>query len=140
MKIIVLIIAAGLLWTCGKKKEDSFYFKQNSDFKKSITRGEIVYNELCTTCHLPNGEGVPKVFPPLANSDYLKNNPELSIKSVKYGLSGKIVVNGVTYNNVMASMGLTDQEVADVLNFINNSWGNKYGQEITVEKVTKISL
>ena len=42
-------------------------------------------------------------------------------------MSGEINVNGVTYNNVMATMGLSDEEVADVMNYINNSWGNKYG-------------
>ena len=82
---------------------------------------------------------MPGAFPPLAGSDYLKNNQDLSIKNVKYVMSGEIRVNGESYNSVMANMGLKDQEVADVMNFINNAWGNNYGEEISIEKVSKIT-
>lgn len=51
----------------------------------------------------------------------------------------QMVVNGVTYNGVMMPMSLEDDEVADVMNYINNSWGNNYGKEITLEDVTKVS-
>ena len=54
-------------------------------------------------------------------------------------MSGEIKVNGESYNSVMANMGLKDQEVADVMNFINNAWGNNYGEEISIEKVSKIT-
>ena len=47
-----------------------------SQLTESINRGEIVYNDMCITCHLADGKGVPKVFPPLANSDYLRNNQD----------------------------------------------------------------
>ena len=139
MKQLVLLITTGLLLACGQKKEYDSQPKKAIDFKTSIKRGEIVYNNLCITCHLPNGKGVPRAFPPLAGSDYLKNNQDLSIKSVKYGMSGEIRVNGESYNSVMANMGLKDQEVADVMNFINNAWGNNYGEEISIEKVSKIT-
>jgi mono/diheme cytochrome c family protein len=139
MRKIVLVLIIGFVVSCGKKKEQDFYGVKDSSFKKSYVRGEAIYNDMCITCHMANGEGVPKAFPPLAGSDYLENNQELSIKAVKYGMSGEIVVNGTTYNSVMASMGLNDQEVADVMNYINRSWGNNYGEEITEEKVTKIT-
>ena len=77
-------------------------------------------------------------YPPLANSDYLKENQEESIRGVKYGQLGRIVVNGKVYNNAMMSMGLEDEEVADVMNYINNSWGNDYGTLITAEQVSEI--
>ena len=141
MKLTILLVIAMVLSSCGKKKEEDFYSKGQADtsLAQSINRGKATYNDLCITCHLGNGEGVPRAFPPLANSDYLKDNQESSIKAVKYGMSGEVVVNGVTYNSVMATMGLDDQEVADVMNYINNSWGNKYGEEITAEKVTNIT-
>jgi mono/diheme cytochrome c family protein len=88
---------------------------------------------------MANGEGVPKAFPPLAKSDYLKDKQTESIKGIKNGMSGEIVVNGVSYNGVMAGMGLSDQEVADVMNYINNAWGNDYGEFYTAQKVTKIT-
>ncbi|MAB48895.1 MULTISPECIES: c-type cytochrome [Winogradskyella] len=106
--------------------------------KDSYNRGKLVYDNMCITCHMSNGEGAPKVFPPLAQSDYLKDNQESSIKGVKNGISGKIIVNGISYNSVMTPLGLSDEEVADVINYINNSWGNKFGKFVTAEDVTKV--
>jgi mono/diheme cytochrome c family protein len=108
------------------------------EFASSIARGSEIYTDFCVTCHLPTGKGVASVFPPLAASDYLKNNRTLSIKAIKYGQQGELVVNGVTYNNVMAPMGLSNEEVADVMNYISNTWGNKNETMITVEEVSKI--
>ncbi|EDP70294.1 probable nitrite reductase [Flavobacteriales bacterium ALC-1] len=109
----------------------------NQKLKASIERGKIVYNDMCVTCHLVDGKGVPKAFPPLVNSDYLRNNQDKSIKGVKKGMSGEMIVNGITYNSAMAPLGLTNEEVADVMNYINNSWGNKIDNFVTPEKVSK---
>ena len=95
-------------------------------------------NDFCIQCHMANGKGVPKVFPPLAKSDYLKNYRIESIKAIKYGLSGEITVNGEKYNTAMASQGLTNKEIAAVMNYITNSWGNKNTSLITEEEVSKV--
>lgn len=110
----------------------------SKELSASIEAGQSVYQNFCLNCHMANGEGIEKVYPPLANSDNLKNNLEASIRATKYGLKGKIIVNGKVYNNVMAPMGLSDQEVADVMNYISNSWGNKNNTLITPEQVSKI--
>lgn len=112
--------------------------QQNPQMQKSIQRGAVVYEDFCMQCHLPNGKGVPKAFPPLDNSDYLRNKRKESIKAVKFGMSGEITVNGQKYNSAMAPLGLTDVEVADVMNYITNSWSNKNTKIITVEEVSKI--
>lgn len=112
---------------------------QQERFTESIKRGASVYRMFCTSCHLPNGQGIKKVYPPLDNADYLVKKQEESVKAVKYGLSGKIVVNGVTYNNAMAPMGLSDQEVADVMNYINTAWSNTIEKRYTETEVSKIS-
>ncbi len=104
----------------------------------SKKRGEEIYENYCIACHSGQGEGVPGVYPPLAKSDYLMEQPEKAAAAVKYGQEGEIVVNGETYNNYMASLGLSDQEVADVLNYIMNSWGNTFDHFITAEDVAKI--
>ena len=87
---------------------------------------------------MANGEGIEVAYPPLANSDYLENNLKASIIGIKNGMKGEITVNGKTYNNVMTPMGLSNQEVADVTNYILNSWGNKNDTLITVKEVSKI--
>ncbi|AEH01735.1 cytochrome c class I [Lacinutrix sp. 5H-3-7-4] len=112
---------------------------QKSEFEKQdFSEGKQVYEDFCMQCHMANGKGVPRAFPPLAKSDYLKNKREASIKAIKYGLSGSITVNGKVYNSNMAPQGLSNKEIADVMNYITNSWGNKNTSLITEEEVSKI--
>ncbi len=118
--------------------QDKSNASNSEDFKASIERGAKVYSSFCIACHLGSGKGVPRAFPPLANSDFLKEQRELSIKSIKYGQKGEIMVNGIKYNGVMAPMGLSDEEVADVMNYITTNWGNENKKMITVEEVSKI--
>ena len=111
---------------------------QSKALKESIKRGNTVYSDFCVSCHLPNGNGVNKIYPPLANSDYLEANRYASIKGLKFGLKGKIKVNGVEYNKYMPPMGLSAKEIADVMNYTNYSWGNAFGKIVTVEEVSEI--
>lgn len=129
MKLILIFIS--ILLTSG-------YPSQDETLAKSIQRGKAVYTDFCATCHKPNGEGTPKFFPPLAKSDYLLNQRAASIHAVKYGQKGKITVNGTDYNGLMPNPGLTDEEVADVMNYILNSWGNKSNKIVTIDEVTKV--
>nr|MUH41091.1 cytochrome c [Zobellia laminariae] len=103
-----------------------------------MQRGSEIYADFCVTCHLEEGEGIIGTFPPLAKSDYLAQNRETSIRGVKYGLQGEITVNGVTYNNIMTPLGLEDDEIADVMNYIMNSWGNFSDKTVTIEEVEAI--
>ena len=112
---------------------------QNKPLEQSIADGEEIYQDFCLQCHLDTGKGVSGVFPPLVESDYLMNNIDLSIRGVKYGLSGPIVVNGEEYDGVMQNQGLDNEEIADVMNYILNSWGNKSTDMITEERVAIIT-
>ncbi|HSI70276.1 MAG TPA: hypothetical protein VK941_08600, partial [Gillisia sp.] len=76
--------------------------------------------------------------PPLDASDWLTEKRTESIHAVKYGLRGPIEVNGEKYNSVMVDLGLTDKEVADVMNYINNSWSNNIDEVVTEEEVAAI--
>lgn len=92
---------------------------------QSMKRGEDIYAANCASCHMLAGEGVEGAFPPLANTTYLKNQKR-AIDIIINGQEGEITVNGKQYNVPMAAVSqLTDREVADVLNFVSNSWGNK---------------
>jgi mono/diheme cytochrome c family protein len=109
----------------------------NNDLIKSIQRGQEVYTGYCIQCHLGHGKGSEKV-PPVAGSDWLVNKRKESIHAIKYGQSGPIKVNGKKYNGTMSPMGLSDEEVADVMNYISNSWGNKQTKMVTVDEVAGI--
>lgn len=134
------IIIAALLLSCkdSDNKTAQLTFNQDSKLKESMNRGNIVYQDFCMSCHLPNGNGVPKAFPPLAKSDYLMSDIKRSIAIVKYGQKGEIVVNGEKYNSVMTPLGLSNKEIADVMNYISNSWGNTNKALITEKEVSKI--
>ena len=106
------------------------WLQQNKPLKESITRGNEIYNDFCVQCHLDNGEGVAGIFPPLSNSDYLLNDIRESIYGIKYGMEGPITVNGELYDGIMVSQGLDNEEIADVMNYILNSWENSYNNEI----------
>ena len=90
--------------------------------------GEAIFKANCIACHGAEGKGVEGAFPPLAGSDYLNADPKRGIQAVVKGLSGEISVNGKTYNSVMPAVNLKDEDVANVLTFILNSFGNKGGE------------
>ena len=119
----------------------SFIFniiQKEKSFEESISDGKLIYEDFCIQCHLFNGEGIEKIYPPLNNSDYLLKNLDKSIYSIKYGLTGEIIVNGIKYNGVMASQGLEDDEIADVMNYITNSWDNNLNFQITTKRVSEL--
>ncbi len=100
--------------------------------------GKVLFNGTCSVCHQANGEGLAGVFPPLAKSDYIAADVKRSITTVLHGLSGKVKVNGKDYDSVMPPMNqLNDDEVANILTYVLNSWGNPGGQ-ISADEVKKI--
>lgn len=103
-----------------------------------IKFGKNVFNQNCAACHQPDGKGVPGAFPPLAGSDFLKNNDTKKIIAVvKNGLTGAIKVNGEKYDGVMPSLGLSDDDVANVLTYVYHSWGNNK-KTITPQQVKAV--
>jgi nitrite reductase (NO-forming) len=96
--------------------------------EQQIKAGEVLFKGTCSVCHQDNGQGIPDVFPPLARSDYLLKDKERAIAVVLNGLSGPVTVNGKTYTSVMPPMSqLNDDEVANILAYVLNSWGNDAG-------------
>jgi mono/diheme cytochrome c family protein len=88
--------------------------------------GKKLYELHCSGCHGKKGEGLEALIPPLANADMLQNSGIIVACWIKNGLEGKIIVNGVEYDNAMpANKRLSDIEIANILNFILNSWGNQ---------------
>lgn len=111
---------------------------QQTDLQKSIANGKEVYADFCMQCHKATGKGSGASFPPLDGSDWLKDKRTESIRAVKYGQKGAIVVNGKKFNSMMSPMGLSDEEVADVMNYIMNSWSNKQTKMVTQSEVALV--
>ncbi|MDL5514102.1 copper-containing nitrite reductase [Arenibacter sp. M-2] len=86
--------------------------------------GKATYMQTCFACHQAEGQGIANAFPPLAKSDYLNADVNRAIDIVLHGKTGEITVNGQKYNSVMTAQTLSDEEVANVLTYVYNSWGN----------------
>jgi mono/diheme cytochrome c family protein len=89
--------------------------------------GQKVYTTNCSSCHQANGKGQTGVFPPLAGNTVVTGDPTKVIGIVKNGLSGKITVNGTTYNGQMPSWKatLSNNDIAAVITYVRSAWGNK---------------
>ena len=99
---------------------------------KPPSPGEEVYTMACLACHQPEGKGLPGVYPPLRGSEWVSaSDPSNLIKVVLHGLSGPIKVAGQNYGNQLGAVpmpamgGLSDQQIADVLTFVRESYGEK---------------
>jgi mono/diheme cytochrome c family protein len=114
------------------------------DLKASIERGRPLYMQTCVACHQPTGMGLPGAFPPLAKTEYVTGSPKRMVAAMLKGISGPLTVNGVTYNNVMIALDTQfpiykdDGKVADVSNFVRNSFGNASDVAVTPEMVAEV--
>jgi len=118
------------------------WLQQQIDAGKEVYMKAAAGGGMCFTCHQPNGVGLAGQFPPLAGSDWVLGDKDRLIKISMYGLMGEIEVNGVKYNNVMAPPGippgsLTDDQIANVLTYIRNDWGNS-ASAVSAEEVATV--
>ncbi|PIR25870.1 MAG: nitrite reductase, copper-containing [Deltaproteobacteria bacterium CG_4_10_14_0_2_um_filter_43_8] len=104
---------------------------------EQIKMGKNIYMQNCVACHQAEGQGITHAFPPLAKSDYLNADTTRAIDVLLNGLEGKIKVNGEEYDSVMPSLELSNEQIANVLTFVYNNWGNK-GVIVTPEEVNAV--
>ena len=104
-----------------------------------MVNGKMLYEANCAACHQRSGEGLAGAFPPVANSDYLMAREDKGVGIIVNGLMGEIVVNGTTYDGVMPQMQLNDDEIASILTYVRNSWGNQ-GDLVTAEYVNSVRM
>ena len=104
----------------------------------SLERGKAVYSRTCIACHQPTGMGLPPVFPPLAGSEWVSKDASIAVRNIINGMQGPVTVKGMTYNSMMPPVaGLSDKDIADVVNYVNNTWGNA-GPSVTEAEVAAI--
>ena len=114
---LILLPVFILFYSCTDQKENK---KQ-----QNITTGLILYQANCANCHGKNGEGLGTAYPPLADTDYiLKNKFKLPCIILK-GMHEKIEISGKEFDLPMPAISLTDIEVAQVITYITNEWGNE---------------
>lgn len=111
---------------------------QEKTMEESQKNGKTIYTNFCAVCHMADGKGAGRTFPPVAQADFLLDKRVESIKTIKFGVQGPMKVNGVTFNSSMMPMGLKDEEIADVMNYMLNTWGNKDPKMVTPQEVANI--
>jgi mono/diheme cytochrome c family protein len=144
--VFVLLLIPGLLKAQTKKpvtkKPSTVTTKTTasagSSLKSSISRGQTVYTKYCLTCHQVDGSGVPNLNPPLIQTQWTLGSKTILIEQVLKGSNGKVEIDGETFHNTMPPLAtLTDQQIADVLTYVRNNFGNK-ASAVTVAEVKAI--
>ncbi len=137
-RIVISVISLCLVFATtlvgAKTKDDAVHTAEVASataatLDQRISNGEKLFMANCSACHQATGKGLPGAFPPLANSDYLAEDPMRAVHAILNGLSGPITVNGTEYNAVMPNLSyIKDSDVADIVTFVVNSFGNKGGE------------
>jgi mono/diheme cytochrome c family protein len=143
MKKYLLVLSVSLLslqgWSQAKKKpvSKSAATAMTPVMKASIEKGKTVYMSYCMACHQADGAGIPNMNPPLAKTEYVLGDKLRLINIVLNGLTEEMTINGEEYSNPMPPHNfLKDDEIADVLSYVRNNFGNK-ASVITKAEVIK---
>jgi len=131
MAVFGFLIVSAFKYQPSEKREEAYTFQQQ---KKP---GEIVYKKYCISCHQADGGGVPNMSPSLIQGSFVLGEKQPLVKIVLNGLKN-VTINDKTYNNPMPALGtiLKDKQIADVLTYVRNSFGNK-ASAVTTAEVTE---
>lgn len=131
-KMVALLSAACLLLALFAACSEEFSVKQ----KQYYVQGMYLYAAHCAGCHGDDGAGLMALIPPLAQADYLFLYPEKLAGIIRHGSNAGVVVNGKSYQGEMpASAQLAPIEIAEIITYITNAWGNKGAGLYATEQV-----
>lgn len=129
-KGLILIIGVVFFISCGKKKAGSneLSFSDKIKLRQYKVQGEGLYLMHCGNCHQADGSGLGRLIPPLSKNATLSNNRNQIMCVIKYGLEGTLKIDGLEYDGKMpGNAELTNLEIAEIMTFVGNSWGNSIG-------------
>jgi mono/diheme cytochrome c family protein len=114
--------------------------KEALRLERKLGSGEKIFTARCASCHQANGQGIEGQFPPLAGSEWVSADPGVISNIILKGLKGEIVVKGKTYGTSaaanMAAVPISDREIANVVTYVRQSWGNS-SSEVSEDEVAK---
>lgn len=132
--ILMVITMAGAKLSAQTKGKKPAIKKAQIVTEAVMANGKKIYGQYCLACHMADGGGVPNMNPPLSKTSYVVGDKTRLINVILNGLATGEEIDGETYTNVMPAHNfLKDQEIADVLSFVRNSFGNKAGNITAAE-------
>jgi len=135
-RILGYLTVVALLFSCSPKQENPD--DHSTKFQQYYVQGQVLYQQYCSNCHQANGKGLGRLYPPVDQSDFMENNFDEVICTIKYGKQGILIVNGDDYNMEMkGNPGLTELEIAEIVTYIYNTWTHKKGL-VDVTDVSRI--
>lgn len=135
---LLILAACSIRLSAQTKGKKATAAKPQAVTASVMANGKKIYNKYCLACHMADGGGVPNMNPPLSKTSYVLGDKTRLIKVILNGLATGEEIDGETYTNVMPAHNfLTDQEVADVLSFVRNSFENKTSG-ISVQEVKTV--
>ena len=149
-KLITWILVIGITgWACSTTSQPEDNSSANtSGSEPEVTeapalselaqQGEAIYGQHCVACHQTDGQGMSGVFPTLVQTKWVEGDKTELIGVILNGMQGAITVKEEEYNNVMPAHNfLSDEEIAGVLSYVRQSFGNN-ASEITTAEVTEV--
>lgn len=147
IRSIFILLSILTVFACGGKKQSESGETSTPAVEETAEKtkdpmenhpGKMLFRQHCGACHQMDGSGVPGMYPPLIESEYINGEVKWLVNAIVNGLEGPITVKGVEYDNLMPQMAyLEDQEIADILTYVRASFGNNSG-EVTAEQVKEI--
>ena len=105
-----------------------FIFSISSCSTNTYKQGEMLYQAHCSDCHMDDGQGLKLLIPPLAGVDYLAEDRAQIACIIKNGLNDTLQINNKTYfQEMLAIPKLSEAEITNIINYINQAWGNDMG-------------
>ena len=115
--------------------------RESQRLERKYDSGKKIFSLRCASCHQSNGLGIATQYPPLAGSEWVSANPALITKIILKGLKGEITVKGEKYGTSaavnMAAVPIDDREIANVVTYVRQAWGNDFG-EMTTDEVAAV--
>jgi mono/diheme cytochrome c family protein len=138
-RICLLILSSFFVFSCENKKVIEKPEAVQEHRIVGFYEGMELYTDNCVICHSETGIPELPIFPPLKDSDYLRDNQDKIACVIKNGTKENLIVNGKTYQVKMNGFEhLSAQEVSQIINYINNSWGNENGTTSTDQVIKEL--
>ncbi len=123
---IVLLTISAFMYSCNPENGKEELPEDRIKYRQYLVEGKRLYTEHCSNCHLENGTGLRRLYPPLKDSDWYKKEPENIACIIKNGQTGEVIVNGVVFNQPMPeNPRLTNLEIAEIMTYVYREWGKK---------------